>query len=84
MNNRRTPETHKRTLFQGERKISVLVGYSVVFMVHVFGIYWWNRKDDLFHSLFMVPPETVPPFWHAIFIILVNGMNLRACYLYMQ
>ncbi|CAA2954846.1 RING finger and transmembrane domain-containing protein 2-like isoform X2 [Olea europaea var. sylvestris] len=67
----------KQTALKGERKIPVLVGYSVVFMVHVFGIYWWNRKDDLFHSLFMVPPETVPPFWHAIFIILVNDTMVR-------
>ncbi|CAI9762311.1 unnamed protein product [Fraxinus pennsylvanica] len=66
----------KQTALKGERKIPVLVGYSVVFMLHVFGIYWWNRKDDLFHSLFMVPPKTVPPFWHAMYIILV-GMILK-------
>ncbi|CAI9772147.1 unnamed protein product [Fraxinus pennsylvanica] len=67
----------KQTALKGERKISVLVGFSVVFMLHVFGIYWWYRKDDLFYSLFMVPPKAVPPFWHAIFIILVNDTMVR-------
>ncbi|XP_022873814.1 RING finger and transmembrane domain-containing protein 2-like [Olea europaea var. sylvestris] len=66
----------KQTALKGERKISVLVGYSVVFMLHVFGIYWWYGKDDLFYSLFMIPPKAVPPFWHAVFIILVNGMDI--------
>ncbi|KAL2550033.1 RING/U-box superfamily protein [Forsythia ovata] len=67
----------KQTALKGERKIAVLVGYSVVFMLHVFGIYWWYRKDDLFYSLFMVPPKAVPPFWHATFIILVNDTMVR-------
>ncbi|CAA2986907.1 RING finger and transmembrane domain-containing 2-like [Olea europaea subsp. europaea] len=67
----------KQTALKGERKISVLVGYSVVFMLHVFGIYWWYGKDDLFYSLFMIPPKAVPPFWHAVFIILVNDTMVR-------
>lgn len=61
------------SLLQGERRISVLVGYLFFFMLHIFGIYWWNRKDDLFYPLFMIPPKAIPPFWHAIFVILVNG-----------
>lgn len=60
---------------QGERRTFVLVGYFVVFMLHVLGIYWWYRNDDLYYPLFMVPPKSIPPFWHAIFIILVNGMD---------
>lgn len=59
---------------QGERKITVLLGYFLVFMLHISGIYWWNHKDDIFYPLLMVPPKGIPPFWHAIFIILVNGM----------
>lgn len=60
---------------QGERKMSVLVGYFIVFMLHVIGVYWWYRNDDLFYPLFMVPPKVIPPFWHAIFTIVVNGMD---------
>jgi E3 ubiquitin-protein ligase RNFT1 len=53
--------------------MSVLVGIIMVFVIHVFGVYWWYRKDDLVRSLIMLPPKEIPPFWHAIFVILVNG-----------
>jgi hypothetical protein len=43
-------------------------------MIHVFGVYWWYRNDDLLRPLFMLPPKDIPPFWHAIFIIMVNGI----------
>ena len=62
-------------ILQGERKLSVLVGYSIIFMLHVIGVYWWYQNDDLSYPLFMVPPKAIPPFWHAIFIIIINGMK---------
>jgi hypothetical protein len=62
-------------LLQGERKISVLIGITVIFMIHVFGVYWWYRNDDLLRPLFMLPPKDIPPFWHAIFVIMVNGIT---------
>lgn len=58
---------------QGERIISVLVGIILIFMIHIFSIYWWCRNDDLLYPLIMLPPKEIPSFWHAIFIILVNG-----------
>ncbi|XP_055828163.1 uncharacterized protein LOC129896325 [Solanum dulcamara] len=67
----------KQTALKGERKIDVLVGYFVVFVIHVIGIYWWYNNDDLFYPLLMVPPKVIPPFWHAIFIILVNDTMVR-------
>ncbi|KAK4348681.1 hypothetical protein RND71_031436 [Anisodus tanguticus] len=67
----------KQTALKGERKITVLLGYFLVFMLHITGIYWWNRKDDLLYPLLMVPPKVIPPFWHAIFIILVNDTMVR-------
>lgn len=67
----------KQTALKGERKTFVLVGYLLVFMLHVLGIYWWYRNDDLYYPLFMVPPKSIPPFWHAIFIILVNDTMVR-------
>ncbi|KAL3365650.1 hypothetical protein AABB24_010667 [Solanum stoloniferum] len=67
----------KQTALKGERKITVLLGYFLVFMLHISGIYWWNRKDDIFYPLLMVPPKAIPPFWHAIFIILVNDTMVR-------
>ncbi|KAL3341798.1 hypothetical protein AABB24_026027 [Solanum stoloniferum] len=67
----------KQTALKGERKIDVLVGYFVVFVIHVIAIYWWYHNDDLFYPLLMVPPKVIPPFWHAIFIILVNDTMVR-------
>lgn len=67
----------KQTALKGERKLAVLVGYFAVFMLHVIGIYWWYRNDDIFYPLIMVPPIAIPPFWHAIFTILVNDTMVR-------
>ncbi|KAA8533952.1 hypothetical protein F0562_031469 [Nyssa sinensis] len=67
----------KQTALKGERKISVLVGIFIVFMLHVIGVYWWYQNDDLLYPLFMFPPKAIPPFWHAIFIILVNDTMVR-------
>ena len=58
---------------QGERKISVLIGISLAFALHVIAVYWWYWNDDLLYPLVMLPPKSIPPFWHAIFIIMVNG-----------
>lgn len=63
------------SLVQGERKLAVLMGYFLVFTLHVIGIYWWYRNDDISYPLIMVPPKEIPPFWHALFTILVNGKN---------
>lgn len=62
-------------LGQGERKLSVLVGYFLVFVLHVIGLPWWYWNEDMLNPLIMVPPKAIPPFWHAMFTILVNGMN---------
>ncbi|XP_072983481.1 uncharacterized protein [Typha latifolia] len=67
----------KQTALKGERKISVLTGITLVFMVHVFGVYWWYKNDDLLKPLAMLPPKEIPPFWHAIFIIVVNDTMVR-------
>ncbi|KAD6796483.1 hypothetical protein E3N88_07379 [Mikania micrantha] len=67
----------KQTSLKGERKLSVLVGYSIIFMLHVVGVYWWFQNDDLSYPLLMVPPKTIPLFWHAIFIIIVNDTMVR-------
>lgn len=64
----------KQTALKGERHISALIGISVAFTAHVVGVYWWFRKDDLLYPLIMLPPKSIPPFWHAIFIIVVNGL----------
>nr|GLL28063.1 RING finger and transmembrane domain-containing protein 2-like [Ipomoea trifida] len=67
----------KQTALKGERKICVLLGYFLAFILHVVVVYWWYRNDDLFYPLFMVPPKAIPPFWHAISIILVNDTLVR-------
>ncbi|XP_057477478.1 uncharacterized protein LOC130765151 [Actinidia eriantha] len=67
----------KQTALKGERKISVLIGFSFVFMLHVIGVYWWYRNDDLLYPLVMLPPKAIPPFWHAMFIVMVNDTLVR-------
>ncbi|GAA0165770.1 hypothetical protein LIER_40053 [Lithospermum erythrorhizon] len=67
----------KQTALKGERRIAVLIAYFVAFVLHVVGIYLSFFYEDLYYPLFMVPPKTVPPFWHAIFIILVNDSMAR-------
>lgn len=58
----------------------VLIGISVAFALHVVGVYWWYQNDDLVYPLVMLPPKDIPPFWHAIFIIMVNGVFLSPNY----
>lgn len=60
----------------------MLVAISLAFSLHVVGVYWWYQNDDLLYPLAMVPPKDIPPFWHAMFIIMVNGMFLYYCYCY--
>lgn len=67
----------KQTALKRERKIPVLVGITVLFVVHVFGFYWCYKNGDLLRPLVMLPPKEIPPFWHAIFIILVNDTMVR-------
>ncbi|KAI3808955.1 hypothetical protein L1987_24918 [Smallanthus sonchifolius] len=67
----------KQTALKAEKKLSVLVGYCIVFMLHVIGVYWWYQNDDLCNPLFMVPPKAIPPFWNAIFTIIVNDTMVR-------
>ncbi|CAJ1813364.1 unnamed protein product [Sphenostylis stenocarpa] len=67
----------KQTALKGERKIPVLIGISVGFALHVVGVYWWYQNDDLMYPLIMLPPKDIPPFWHAIFIIMVNDTLVR-------
>lgn len=67
----------KQTALKGERKISVLIGITAIFVIHVFGVYWWYMNDDLLRPLLMLPPKDIPPFWHAIFVIMVNDTMVR-------
>lgn len=67
----------KQTALKGERRNAVLITYSVLFMLHVIGVYWWYHNNDMLYPLVMLPPKTIPPFWHAIFIILVNDTLVR-------
>jgi len=62
-------------ILQGDRKVSLLAGIAFAFILHVICIYWWYRNDDILYPLAMLPPNPTP-FWHAIFTILVNGMDL--------
>ncbi|CAL5420471.1 unnamed protein product [Camellia sinensis] len=65
----------KQTALKGERKIPILIGISFVFGLHVIVVYWWYWNDDILYPLIMVPPKAIPPFWHAIFIIMVEKVQ---------
>lgn len=67
----------RQTALKGERKILVLASISLLFTLHVAGFYWWYGKDDLLYPLVMLPPKSIPPFWHAIFIVMVNDTLAR-------
>uniref|UniRef100_A0A7N0V7N9 RING-type domain-containing protein n=1 Tax=Kalanchoe fedtschenkoi TaxID=63787 RepID=A0A7N0V7N9_KALFE len=67
----------KQTALKGERRVLLLIGYTIAFMVQVVGIYWWYRNYDLWYPLVMLPPKTIPPFLHAIFIIVANDTLIR-------
>ncbi|KAL7164101.1 hypothetical protein ACSBR2_040084 [Camellia fascicularis] len=62
---------------QGKRKIPILIGISFVFGLPVIVMYWWYWNDDILHPLIMVPSKAIPPFWHAIFVIMVNDTLVR-------
>ncbi|CAL5420470.1 unnamed protein product [Camellia sinensis] len=64
-----------QTALKGERKIPILIGISFVFGLHVIVVYWWYWNDDILYPLIMVPPKAIPPFWHAIFIIMVSAVG---------
>ncbi|CAL5420476.1 unnamed protein product [Camellia sinensis] len=66
----------KQTALKGERKIPILIGISFVFGLHVIVVYWWYWNDDILYPLIMVPPKAIPPFWHAIFIIMILWAKL--------
>lgn len=67
----------KQTALKGERKVSVLIGMFILFAIHMLGVYWCYRNDDLLYALVMLPPKAIPAFWHAVFIILVNDTMVR-------
>ncbi|KAI7742979.1 hypothetical protein M8C21_021732 [Ambrosia artemisiifolia] len=69
--------TAETKLNSGERKFLVLISISMIFMLHVVFVYWWYQNDDLMYPLVLIPPKSVPLFWHALFIILVNDSMAR-------
>ncbi|KAK9054983.1 hypothetical protein SSX86_026062 [Deinandra increscens subsp. villosa] len=67
----------KQTALKGERKFLVLISIVVIFMLHVVFVYWLYQSAHLMYPLFLFPPKSAPPFWHALFIILVNDSMVR-------
>jgi hypothetical protein len=57
---------------QGERKSLYICICGGVLSMQIIAVYWWCTKD-LLRSLIILPPKAVPEFWHAVFIILMNG-----------
>ena len=55
----------KQTALEEERKISVPIGISLAFALHVIAVYWWYWNDDVLYPLVMLPPKSIPPLWHA-------------------
>ncbi|KAJ8466696.1 hypothetical protein OPV22_029248 [Ensete ventricosum] len=66
-----------QTALEGGRRMYALVGITLVFMIHVYGVYRWYRNDDLLYPLAMISPKGTLGFWHALFIIVVNDTMVR-------
>lgn len=73
---RRSNPCMRNCCVQGGRKVYVLAGITLAFIIHVYGVYWWHRNDDLLYPLVMISPKGTLAFWRALFIILVNGTLL--------
>ncbi|CAM6128425.1 unnamed protein product [Calypogeia fissa] len=67
----------KQTALKGERKTLILVGIGFAMVTHIIGVYWWYSKDSLWRPLVILPPQEIPRFWQAIFIIVVNDTMVR-------
>nr|PNR60572.1 hypothetical protein PHYPA_003365 [Physcomitrium patens] len=67
----------KQTALKNERKPGVLVAVGWGLVVHVIGVYWWYSGEALWRPLVLFPPREIPPFWDAIFIIVVNDTVAR-------
>ncbi|URE24328.1 zinc finger C3HC4 type family protein [Musa troglodytarum] len=67
-----------QTALEEGRKLYVLAVITLVFIIHVCGVYyWWYRNDDLLHPLVMISPKGTVAFWRALFIIAVNDTMVR-------
>ncbi|CAL9144549.1 unnamed protein product [Musa hybrid cultivar] len=66
-----------QTALEGGRKVYVLAGITLGFIIHVYGVYWWHRNDDLLYPLVMISPKGTLAFWRALFVILVNDTMVR-------
>ncbi|EOY34728.1 hypothetical protein QUC31_018284 [Theobroma cacao] len=64
----------KQAALKEGRKIYILLGITISFMLHVISVYWWYRNDDLLYPLVLLRPKKIPAFWHSIFIITVNDV----------
>ncbi|KAB1201028.1 RING finger and transmembrane domain-containing protein 2 [Morella rubra] len=67
----------KQTALKEERRTPVILSISLVFMLHIFCFYWWNPSKDLLYPFVLIPPKTIPPFWHAVSTIMVNDIMVR-------
>ncbi|CAM8892046.1 unnamed protein product [Rhodiola kirilowii] len=67
----------KQTSLKGEKNTIVLTCYAIIFMVHLGAVHWWYWYDNLIYPMVLIPPKAVPPFWHAVFIIMVNDILVR-------
>ncbi|XP_022730004.1 RING finger and transmembrane domain-containing protein 2-like isoform X2 [Durio zibethinus] len=67
----------KQAALKEQRRIYVLLSIAISLMLHVISVYWWYRNDDLLYPLIFLPPKQIPPFWHSIFIIMVNDVMVQ-------
>jgi hypothetical protein len=67
----------KQTALKGDRKTYVLLSIIAVFILHVASIYWLYPNNDLIYPLILLPTQETPPFWHAVFLVIVNDTMVR-------
>jgi hypothetical protein len=60
-------------VMQNEKRPIFLLALGFGLVLHIVGVYWWYHPETLWRPLLFLPPHNIPKFWHAVFIIVVNG-----------
>ncbi|CAI5490778.1 unnamed protein product [Closterium sp. Naga37s-1] len=67
----------KQGALKADRNPVLLALVAVLLLAHVAVVNWLFWPEQLWRPLLLIPPAEVPPFWHALFIIVTNDVLVR-------
>ncbi|CAI5939634.1 unnamed protein product [Closterium sp. NIES-65] len=67
----------KQGALKADRNPVLLALAAVLLLAHVAVVNWLFWPEQLWRPLLLIPPAEVPPFWHALFIIVTNDVLVR-------